>query len=102
VKTAAENLSARAEQRKLVMVLTDGCGDADSMNMLCRSALDLMGVEIIGIGIGFNPGRPEAAMFDKSYPVLRAYVPNLKALGTTSLATLEKALKKSAKGRRTM
>jgi hypothetical protein len=105
VHTAAMRLSARPEQRKILMVLTDGCGYGD-MADLSLAAEELMGVTIIGIGI--NMAEPTGAgdeRYDslaRSYPVLRAYVPSISELAGKSMQTLEKHLRETTKHRRVM
>lgn len=54
IRTVAEQLSTHRAQRKLVIVITDGCGEIGSMAELTKSAYDLYGVDVIGFGIGIS------------------------------------------------
>jgi len=54
IRTVAEQLSTHSAQRKLVIVITDGCGEIGSMAELTKSAYDLYGVDVIGFGIGIS------------------------------------------------
>ena len=54
IRTVAEQLSNHRAQRKLVIVITDGCGEIGSMAELTKSAYDLYGVDVIGFGIGIS------------------------------------------------
>lgn len=54
VRTVAEQLSTHTAGRKLVIVITDGCGQIHEMKALTKSAYDLYGVDVIGFGIGID------------------------------------------------
>jgi len=54
IRKVAEQLSTHTAQRKLVIVITDGCGEIGPMSELTKSAYDLFGVDIIGFGIGIS------------------------------------------------
>jgi cobalamin biosynthesis protein CobT len=82
VATAVQEMAPRREQRKLVLVLTDGCGHVDGMNKLTNSAVELFGVEVIGIGIGID-----AWSFKQSYKVGEP-VNDISQLGRVTLRKL--------------
>lgn len=110
IRTAAMRLSARPEARRILMVLTDGCGYTSDMHQLTLASKSLMGVDIIGVGIGMRePSKPTGSEqyryrdpLEESYPLLRAYVPNYQELAGASMQALQKALAAGAKHRRTM
>lgn len=52
VRDACQRLGNRTEQRKVVLSVTDGCGDAEAVKRLCGLSQQLYGVDVIGIGIG--------------------------------------------------
>lgn len=101
VKTAAQRLAYRPEHRKIVLVLTDGMGEVNSMGMLTENSQQLMGVEIIGIGIGMEE-RDYGQRFREAYKTGAAFVPTINDLGGKSMQMLEKSLRRSSKGRRVM
>lgn len=51
IRTVAESMSSMPQSRKLVIVVTDGFGDMNSMLQLTQASYDLYGVDIIGFGI---------------------------------------------------
>jgi len=63
-KTVVEQLSEMPHQRKVVIVITDGIGDAADMHRLGTGAWKLYGVDVIGFGIDAQP-----KTFAKAYPV---------------------------------
>jgi len=64
VKTACEQLSAMPHQRKVVVVITDGFGEINSMQQLTSAAYKLYGVDVVGFGIYTN-----AWQFSQAYAV---------------------------------
>lgn len=57
IRTVAEQLSNHKAQRKLVIVITDGCGEMHSVKTLTERSFDLYGVDVIGFGIGIRQER---------------------------------------------
>ena len=56
VRTAAENLSASTAQRRIVISITDGCGDVAMMKKFCTYAEEHMDTMVLAIGIQVKPG----------------------------------------------
>lgn len=54
VRTVTEQLAQRTEQRKIVLVLTDGLGDVDRMNEFTRFSSNIYKLPVLGIGIKTN------------------------------------------------
>lgn len=55
VRTVTEGLAQRTEQRKVVLVLTDGLGDCDKMLEFTRFSSRVYKVPVLGIGIHTSP-----------------------------------------------
>ena len=83
IRTVAEQLSTHKAQRKLVIVITDGCGEVHHMKALTESAFDLYGVDIIGFGIGIDPW-----YFAKAYSLGAAVGNDLMDLHKTCLKSV--------------
>ena len=63
-KTVVEQLSEMPHKRKVVIMVTDGCGDVADMHRLGEGAWKLYGVDVIGFGIHIDARR-----FARAYPV---------------------------------
>lgn len=86
IRTVCETLSAMPQQRKLVVVITDGYGDTAEMAKLTRSSYDMYGVDIIGFGIGCW-GKQFGEVYALGSPVM-----SLDTLHTTALKAVVKQL----------
>lgn len=64
VRDACLRLSTRTEARKIVLSITDGCGDVNEVKGLCGLSYQLFGVDVIGIGIGVRRATMERAYDD--------------------------------------
>jgi cobalamin biosynthesis protein CobT len=51
VRTVVEDMSRRPEQRKVVIVVTDGVGEGQAMKQLCQQSEKLFGVTVLGLGV---------------------------------------------------
>jgi hypothetical protein len=84
-KTVVEQLSAKPHQRKIVIMLTDGCGDMANMNALGAASWNLYGVDVIGFGIEVHP-----EVFARAYPLGSPV--SLNSLHKTGLKSIIKQL----------
>ena len=87
LRSVAEGLSTKSAQRKLVIVITDGFGYADSVKRLTQVSYDLFGVDIVGFGIGVH-----SESFASAYSVGAAIGWNLDNLHKTALKSVAKQL----------
>lgn len=92
VRTVVEGLALRPEQKRLVLVLTDGMGNASEMRQL-TAASEVTGVEVVGIGI--------RCRVDYAY-AQAVEVTEMSALATGTIKELTKLATKWVAGRRTM
>ena len=51
VRTVVEDLAQRPEQRKIAIVLTDGCGDVAILRKFCDMSEKLYDIPVLGVGI---------------------------------------------------
>jgi len=89
IRTVAEQLSNHRAQRKLVIVITDGCGDVPEVKALTEAAFDLYGVDVIGFGIGISPD-----YFKRAYAVGETVGYDLNSLHKTCLKSVADQLAK--------
>ncbi|MGA1240860.1 MAG: cobaltochelatase CobT-related protein, partial [Ilumatobacteraceae bacterium] len=89
IRTVAEQLSNHRAQRKLVIVITDGCGDVHEVKALTEAAYDLYGVDVIGFGIGISPD-----WFQRAYTVGSTVGWDLANLHKTCLKSVADQLSK--------
>ena len=103
VRTAAEQISTRPEERKIILVLTDGMGQVADMAELTANSERLLGVTIIGIGIGMTPSLSpqEPHPLSRAYAV-HAYCPRYEDIADGAMRTLADQLEKTLAGRRVM
>ena len=82
VRTAAENLSSHTAQRRIVISITDGCGDMKLMKKFCAYAEEHMDTMVLAIGIQTHPG-----MMKKAYNRF-ACVKDVEDLGKGAIKAL--------------
>ena len=70
--------------RRVVIFVTDGCGDQKELTAQCVRKYTARGVVIIAVGIGYLPDCP-------AYP-FRAYVSNARDVGGQSMREMLRAL----------
>lgn len=92
IRSAVEGIAVRPEQRKIVIVITDGFGDSQSVKQLC-DARSLHGVEIIGIGIGSSD-----EVMSRAYNHYAA-VDDIEQLAKRGMAEIIKSLKEHGQKR---
>jgi hypothetical protein len=83
VRDACHRLVARPEERKVVLSVTDGCGEIAEMKQLCAFSHQLFGVDVIGIGIGIEKETMEWSYDDGL--VIRS-ISELEGVGLKALA----------------
>ena len=89
IRTVAEQLSNHRAQRKLVIVITDGCGDVPEVKALTEAAYVMYGVDIIGFGIGISN-----EWFKQAYTVGSTVGFDLNSLHKTCLKSVADQLAK--------
>lgn len=82
VRTVTEGLVQRTEQRKIVIVLTDGLGDSDKMLEFTKFSSRVYKVPVLGIGILTSPYQMRCA-YDKFVTV-----DSLKELSEVAIRSL--------------
>jgi cobalamin biosynthesis protein CobT len=115
IRTAAEEMAHRRENRKMILVLTDGMGHVNEMEVYTRHVSKLIGVEIIGIAIGMlAPGSERVELPNGGYAseygsndFIRAYqigefCPDSKYLSEVAMRRLNKSVSKGFANRRVL
>lgn len=90
IRSVCEQLSTFPAQRKLVIVITDGLGDAHAVKMLTEVSYDMYGIDVVGFGIGIGK-----QSFSRAYAVGDVVNASWSEDGTYGFFDLHKTVLKS-------